>query len=105
MADEPGAERLDELEEEEGGPVKSFLEHLEDLRWVLIKSLAAGGVAMLACLLGGNYMMRVLEWPLHRAPARHHDSGRTVRVTFGTNQLGRFTATTNEPWSDILGTN
>ena len=24
-------------EEEEGGPVKSFLEHLEDLRWVLIK--------------------------------------------------------------------
>ena len=39
MAVEPEAERLDlDPEEEEGGPVKSFLEHLEDLRWVLIKS-------------------------------------------------------------------
>ena len=47
MADEPVAENLDEQpEEEEGGPVKSFLEHLEDLRWVLIKSCAAAGVAM-----------------------------------------------------------
>ena len=53
MADEPAAENLDEQpEEEEGGPVKSFLEHLEDLRWVLIKSGVAAGVAMLGCLLG-----------------------------------------------------
>ena len=49
MADEPEAERP-EAEEQEGGPVKSFLEHLEDLRWVLIKSGVAAGVAMLACL-------------------------------------------------------
>jgi hypothetical protein len=68
MADEPVAEHLDEQAEEEGGPVKSFLEHLEDLRWVLIKSGVAAGVAMLACLLGGNYVVRVLEWPLTRAP-------------------------------------
>ena len=64
MADEPVAEHLDEQPEEEGGPVKSFLEHLEDLRWVLIKSGVAAGVAMLACLLAGNYVIRVLEWPL-----------------------------------------
>src|SRR5260370_257825 len=49
MADEPEAERLELLEEEEGGPVKSFLEHLEDLRWVLIKSVAAAGVAIATC--------------------------------------------------------
>ena len=70
MADEPVAEHLDEQPEEEGGPIKSFLEHLEDLRWVLIKSGVAAGVAMLACLLAGNYVVKVLEWPLERAPVQ-----------------------------------
>jgi Sec-independent protein secretion pathway component TatC len=69
MADEPEAERLELQEEEEGGPVKSFLEHLEDLRWVLIKSLAAAGVAMVGCFFAGNYVFQVLQWPLKRAPA------------------------------------
>ena len=32
MVEEPDAEGLDAPAEEEGGPVKSFLEHLEDLR-------------------------------------------------------------------------
>lgn len=105
MADEPAAERLDAEQEEEGGPVKSFLEHLEDLRWVLIKSLTAGGVAMLACLLGGNYVVRVLEWPLHRAPVRHHGKAQTVKVTFGTNQIGVFHVNTNEPLAALVGTN
>src|ERR1041385_4018559 len=105
MVDEPEAQPLEPVEEEEGGPIKSFLEHLEDLRWVLIKSLAAGGVAMLMCLLGGNYLMRVLEWPLRRAPARHHDNAQSIRVTFGTNQLGHFNVSTNEAWSAIIGTN
>ncbi len=106
MVDEPEAERLDlEQEEEEGGPVKSFLEHLEDLRWVLIKSLAAAGIAMLACLLGGNYVVKVLEWPLKRAPARHSAKLQTVRVTLGTNQVGLFRVSTNEPFSAFLGTN
>ncbi len=108
MVDEPEAENLDveqQQEEEEGGPVKSFLEHLEDLRWVLIKSLVAAGIAMLACLLGGNYVVRVLEWPLKRAPARHSANLQTVRFTLGTNQLGLFRVTTNEPFSQFLGTN
>ena len=43
MADEHDVERP---EDEEGGPVKSFLEHLEDLRWVLIKSVVSLSVAM-----------------------------------------------------------
>ena len=105
MVDEPEAQPLDEQEEAEGGPVKSFLEHLEDLRWVLIKSLAAAGVAMLACLLGGNYVIRVLEWPLSRAPMWHSGKTQTVRVTFGTNQLGVFHLGTNEPLAGLVGTN
>jgi sec-independent protein translocase protein TatC len=106
MADEPEAPRLDTPEEEEeGGPVKSFLEHLEDLRWVLIKSLTVGGVAMLACLLAGNYVVQVLVWPLKRAPALHSSTGQMVRVTLGTNQFGPFHVGTNEPLSELLGTN
>ncbi|HVV71599.1 MAG TPA: hypothetical protein VHI52_08900, partial [Verrucomicrobiae bacterium] len=90
MVEEPEAPPLDVLEEEEGGPVKSFLEHLEDLRWVLIKSLAAAGVAMLGCLLAGNYVVKVLEWPLHRAPTLHHTRTQIVRVTLGTNVVGNL---------------
>jgi hypothetical protein len=39
MAGDPETERDDDLLE--GGPVKSFLEHLEDFRWLLIKSCVA----------------------------------------------------------------
>lgn len=108
MVEEPEAPRLDvEEEEEEGGPVKSFLEHLEDLRWVLIKSLAAAGVAILVCLLAGNYVMRILEWPLHRAPVGWtHGKTQTVRVTFGTNQLGApFQIGAKDPLTAFTGTN
>jgi len=65
MADELGGEPLDVIEEEEGGPIKSFLEHLEDLRWVLIKSLITIGVAMIICFFGGNYVFKILK-------VRHH---------------------------------
>ena len=107
MADEPVAEHLDEQpeEEEEGGPVKSFLEHLEDLRWVLIKSGVAAGVAMLGCLLAGNYVVRVLEWPLSRAPVRHPSRTQSVRVLLGTNELGVIRINTNDPVSSLVGTN
>jgi len=106
MPDEPVAEHPEEQpEEEEGGPVKSFLEHLEDLRWVLIKSGVAGGVAMLACLLGGNFVIRVLEWPLTRAPVPHPSKAQTVRVVFGTNQLGVLYPKPNEPLASLVGTN
>ena len=87
MADEPEAERLDTHEEEEGGPVKSFLEHLEDLRWVLIKSITAAGVAMIACFFGGNYVVKVLKLPLQRAPVERAGKEQRVRILLGTNQL------------------
>src|SRR5438876_3294206 len=107
MAEEPTVEeRLDtEQEEEEGGPVKSFLEHLEDLRWVLIKSLAAAGVAMVFCFFAGNYVFKVIEWPLRRAPLYNAGQAQGVRVMLGTNQLGVFHVGTNDFLAQVLGTN
>jgi sec-independent protein translocase protein TatC len=102
MAYEPEAEQFDE---DEGGPVKSFLEHLEDLRWVLIKSGAAAGVAMLICLLAGNYAVHILEWPLARAHPLHLSKSQTVIISFGTNQLSSFKVGANDAFSAIAGTN
>jgi sec-independent protein translocase protein TatC len=104
MAQEPEAAGPEPVEAE-GGPVKSFLEHLEDLRWVLIKSIVAAGVAMLICLLAGNYVVRILEWPLSRAPVRHPANTRTVRLVFGTNQLASFQTATNDPFVSLAGSN
>jgi len=53
-----------EPEEEEGGPIKSFLEHLEDLRWVIIRVGAALVIAMVACMAGAPKVVEVLRWPL-----------------------------------------
>ena len=105
MGVEPAPDPLDEQVEEEGGPIKSFLEHLEDLRWVLIKSGAAAGVAMLVCLLAGNYVVRILEWPLSRAPIKQAKYTQSARVLFGTNQLGVFPVATNDPLASLTGTN
>src|SRR5437762_8763809 len=66
----PGEEEQLESEfhdEEEGGPVKTFLEHLEDLRWVLIKIVVSFMLAMVACLAGSNYIVKILQWPLDRS--------------------------------------
>ena len=84
MSDESGADPLEPQAEDEGGPIKSFLEHLEDLRWVLIKSCTAAGVAMLGCLLAGNYVVKVLEWPLSRAQFKKPTHEQTARVLLGT---------------------
>jgi len=96
MADEPAGTPPDS-EETEGGPVKTFLEHLEDLRWTLIKVVASLAVAMLVCLVGADYLVRFLTYPLRAAgqwqAPRLKD---TVAVRWGTNVLARF-ARTNLP--------
>src|SRR5512137_2355631 len=66
-SDEPRTDTEIAPEEEEGGPVKSFLEHLEDLRWVLIKSGTALFVTVVVCLLGGPVVVKVLMHPLEQA--------------------------------------
>jgi len=105
MVDDPEAERLDQTEEEEGGPVKSFLEHLEDLRWVLIKSLAALGVGILICLIGANYVFRILERPLRKARVAHPGTNQVVTIYFGTNQLGVVHLSPEDQAHYNLGTN
>jgi sec-independent protein translocase protein TatC len=68
MAEEPELERpLVEEDEDGGGPVKTFLEHLEDLRWTLIKLFSAVLISMVVCLVAGNYLVTVLRYPLNRA--------------------------------------
>lgn len=73
--------------DEEGGPVKSFLEHLEDLRWVLIKSLAAVGIGMLICLIAGNRVVSILKWPLTRAKVTYLGTNEVWAVYWGTNLM------------------
>ncbi len=104
MAESPEAPRLDD-EEEGGGPVKTFLEHLEDLRWVLIKSGTAILVGMVVCLLAVNQLVAILKWPLARARSLNatFSSGHTVNLFFGTNRIASFRTKTNQIGSLNLG--
>jgi sec-independent protein translocase protein TatC len=102
MAGDHETERPDEAE---GGPVKTFLEHLEDFRWVLIKSIATLLVAMLLCLLAGNYVIQVIKWPLTRAKISYPGTNQVVTVSFGTNHLANFQLTAEQQAALNLGTN
>ncbi len=108
MPDEPLAEAVEDIEqheEEEGGPVKSFLEHLEDLRWVLIKSVVALSLAMLVCLIAGNHVVKVLTWPLNHAYTSYPGTNQVVTVYLGTNRLGVFPFSSEQQSAFQLGTN
>ncbi len=97
MAEEPEGTQPDP-EETEGGPVKSFLEHLEDLRWTLIKVASTLFVAMLICLIGGNYLVRFLTYPLRVASQWQAPKATgTVTVHWGTNVLAKFARTNLAP--------
>jgi len=103
MANPADEDRLEP--EEEGGPVKSFLEHLEDLRWTLIKSASAIGVGFLVCLIAGNHVVAFLKVPLSRAVIPYTDTNQILTLSFGTNRLGEFEIARNEPGATLLGTN
>jgi sec-independent protein translocase protein TatC len=103
MAGDQEPERLDETPE--GGPVKTFLEHLEDFRWVLIKSLVALAIAMLLCLTAGNHVVKIIKWPLTRARVHYAGTNQIAVVSYGTNRLGNFHLTPEQQQSLNLGTN
>jgi sec-independent protein translocase protein TatC len=88
-----------------GGPVKTFLEHLEDFRWVLVKLSVSLALAMLVCLFGANYVIAIIKWPLLRAPVAFSGTGQIAVVNFGTNHLGNFQLTPDEKKMLNLGTN
>jgi sec-independent protein translocase protein TatC len=54
-------------QEDDGlGPKKTFWEHLEDLRKVLIRSAIAIVIALVVCLLLDDKLVQILEYPLRR---------------------------------------
>jgi len=63
MSPEEEEIRPDNEEDGEGGPIKSFLDHLEDLRWVFIKCGAAMVVGMIICLGAAPQIVAALARP------------------------------------------
>ena len=100
-----GAQESERPDASEGGPVKTFLEHLEDFRWVLIKSLVALGMAMLLCLVAGNVVIQILKWPMTRAKISWPGTNQVAVVNFGTNHLGNFQLSAEQQKLLNLGTN
>jgi sec-independent protein translocase protein TatC len=99
-----------EDQEVEGGAVKSFLEHLEDLRWVFIKCSAALFVTMTLCLFGTKQLMAIIKWPMARAAQRHvalvpEDTNQMVTVQLGSLILQTVVAKSNRLGSIELSTN
>ena len=104
MAADPDPEPL-ELEEDEGGPVKSFLDHLEDLRWTIIRCAVAVIVSMVVCLVAGNKVIAFLKYPLVQASRFGEPSKPTVFVEMAGTTLGRFDFNTNVLNTLNLGSN
>ncbi len=92
-------------EEEGGGPVKTFLEHLEDLRWVLIKSVAALGVGVVVCLLAGDQVVKLLLRPLKQARTSYTKKEQVVSVSFLTGKVGRFRLSEEQKGAAPYGSN
>jgi len=88
-----------------GGPVKSFLEHLEDFRWLLIKCAVALSLTMLVCLIGANYVIGVIKWPLSRAHVSYPGTNQIVTVSFGATRLGSYPITPEQQQLLHTGTN
>ena len=89
MAAEPGDDRPEIIDEDEGGgPIKTFLEHLEDLRWTLVKCVTAVLLSMLVCLVAGNKLVSVLTWPLSHA-LRFGPRIQQTTIEIGTNVIAR----------------
>jgi len=107
---EPSDETQPQDDEVEGGVVKSFLEHLEDLRWMLIKSGAAILLTMMVCLFGVQKLVAILNWPLVRAQQRHvaflpENTNQSVSIKLGGIQIQTLRATSNHLGFLYLGTN
>ncbi len=104
MADPTEEPQADDIDPE-GGPVKSFLDHLEDLRWLLVKSAAALFVGMVICLYGTTQIVWALKLPLRNAALVKVSSQQKAVVRFGAHNLAVFEPSTNRFGPLDLGTN
>jgi len=84
-------DETEEEEEEGGGPVKPFLDHLEDLRWMLIKVISSIALGMLVCLVASDKLVSFLMWPLKHAQTMLPLSHQRVPLLLGTNQISKVT--------------
>lgn len=66
-----------------GGEAKSFLDHLEDLRWTLVKMASTLAVAMLACFIFAPTLMKFFTHPLASVVGDVTPFLRTQEVTGG----------------------
>src|SRR5271154_6531034 len=82
--------------EDGGGPVKSFLEHLEDFRWLVIKSGAALLVSLIVCLYAVPQIVAILKWPLSHAALVRVNGERKALVRFDTNTVATLDLMTNQ---------
>ena len=104
MAD-PTEEPSHDDSEAGGGPVKTFLEHLEDLRWLLVKSGAALLVCLVVCLYATDKIVWLLKRPLQQAALIQTGHAQKVLVRFGTNTVATLETFTNHLGPLDLGTN
>ncbi len=104
MGDSPNEPPPEDFEEG-GGPVKGFLEHLEDLRWLLVKSGAALLVALILCLYAVPQIVSILKWPLDRAALERVNNEYRSVVRVGDQTVATISLTTNRLSGIDLGTN
>ena len=81
--------------EEDGGPIKSFLDHLEDLRWTIIKAGSAVIISMVVCLVAADKVVAFLKRPLEKAVSFGEPSAPAVFLELGGSPIGRFQLKTN----------
>ncbi len=82
---DPSTAAEEEEEETGGGPVKTFLEHLEDLRWTIVKCAITIALGVIICLSAGKQIVALIEWPLKQAKKMRTDPDPRVVITIGTN--------------------
>jgi sec-independent protein translocase protein TatC len=82
-------------EEDDGSLRKSFWEHLDDLRKVLIRSVIAVGIALVVCLLFDSKLVDILEYPLQRMDMFERQKP-TVSFQLGKTKFGPFEVTREE---------
>ena len=104
MAEEPlpPPAAFDE-DEEAGGPVKPFLEHLEDLRWTLLKVISVVVVSMIICLVAGNRLVEILTYPLVKAEKLRNTANQNATIRLGSSVIGKVplaSLDTNLWWGD-----
>jgi sec-independent protein translocase protein TatC len=95
MADDTPEVIAPEEQEVAGGAIKTFLEHLEDLRWMMVKAGAALLLGLLVCLFAAPQIMNILIWPLKRSGQQYSGTNQVVYVKIAGNSIGSFDPSTN----------